>query len=135
MLTMLDSTSTCLTLAHLAGESQLKAIAQRAHIRVRILHQLKRIRDDLDRPRIKTCVLPSLEAEREVAGMLLVEAEGVDGALGVGFGVGCQPAFYELLVFGVFEERGIGWGMRKAYQCRPLCPSGISRAASSRRPS
>ena len=87
-----------MTLAHLAGEAELEAVAQGAHVWVWVLHQLEGIWNDLDWPRVESGVLSGLEAEGEVSRMLWVEAEGVDGALWVGLGVGRQPAFWILLV-------------------------------------
>ncbi|KFZ16371.1 hypothetical protein V502_05134 [Pseudogymnoascus sp. VKM F-4520 (FW-2644)] len=75
-------------LIRLARKPKLKPIAQRAHIRVRVLEQLKGVGDDLDGPGVELGVLPALEAQVEVARVLGVDAEGVDGALGVGLGVG-----------------------------------------------
>jgi hypothetical protein len=39
-------------------------------------------------PRIDLGVLASFEAEEEVPGMLRIDAEGIYGSLGIGFGVG-----------------------------------------------
>lgn len=87
-------TATSLTLTNFAGEAKLEAIAEGAHVRIWILHQLKGIRNDLDWPRVELGVLAGLEAEGEVSRMLLVDAEGVDGALWVGLSVCSQPAFW-----------------------------------------
>jgi hypothetical protein len=76
-------------------EQQLEPITQSTHILIRILLQLKRIRDDLDRPILHRRVLPGFEAEEEVAGVFWVDAEGVDGAFGVRFGVGGEPALWK----------------------------------------
>ncbi len=46
------------------------------------------MRYDLDGPILQLRVLASLETEEEVAWVFGVDAEGVDGAFGVGFGVG-----------------------------------------------
>lgn len=40
-------------------------------------------------------MLTSLEAEVEVAGVFGVDAEDVDAAFWVGFGVGCEPSLWE----------------------------------------
>ena len=55
--------------------------------------QLKRIRHDLDTPRALGLVEAHLEADPEVAGVLGHAAEGVHGAVGVGFAVIFEPEF------------------------------------------
>ena len=55
----------------------LKSILQRPHIRIRVLLQLKRIRNDFDGPVHLLGGLTCLEAEIEVAWELAVDAEGV----------------------------------------------------------
>ena len=74
-------------------EKQLKSIAQRTHVRVRIALQLKPLGNDFDIPALQLGVLPGLEAEEKVAWVFRVDAKGVDGAFGVGHGVGCEPFF------------------------------------------
>ena len=50
------------------------------------------MRDDLDGPILQLRVLAGFEAEEEVARVLGIDAEGVDGAFGVRFRVGGQPS-------------------------------------------
>ena len=68
-------------------KEQFEPVTQGPHVRVGIPLQLKGVRDDLDGPILQLCVLAGLEAEEKVAGVLGVDAEGVDGAFGVGFRV------------------------------------------------
>lgn len=75
-------------------KQQLKAIAQCPHIRIHIPLKLKRLRDDFDWPALKLRVLARFEVEEEIARVFGVNAEGVDGAFGVGFRVGGEPAFW-----------------------------------------
>lgn len=69
-------------------KKQFETITQIPHTGVRIPLQLKALWDDLDRPVHQLGMLPRLEAQVEVAWILRVDAELVDGAFGVGFGVG-----------------------------------------------
>ena len=69
-------------------EQELEAIAQRAHVLIWDAAQLERPGDDLDVPVLDLGALPVLEAEEEVAWVLGVDAEIVDGPLRVRFRVG-----------------------------------------------
>ena len=55
--------------------------------------QFKRIGYDLDNPRALGLVVAHLEADPEVAGMLGHAAEGVHGAVAVGFAIVLEPEF------------------------------------------
>ena len=73
-------------------KEQLKPIAQRQHIWIGSILQLKRIRHDLDGPTMDRRVSAGFEAKKEVAGAFGVDTEGVSRAFGVGFSVGGEPA-------------------------------------------
>ena len=77
------------------SKEQLEPILQRPHIRILVTLQLKGIGNDFDGPVGLRSVLSGFEAQVEVARVFGVETEGVHAALGVGFGVGCEPLFYE----------------------------------------
>jgi hypothetical protein len=74
-------------------EDQLEAVAERPHVRIRDLLQLKALWNDLDRPILKLCVQARLEAKVEEPGELRVDAESVHRAFGVGLRVRGQPPF------------------------------------------
>ena len=76
------------------GKQQLKAITKRFHIRILVLLQLKRLRNNFDGPALQFRVQTGFEAEMEVAGVFGVDAEGVVAAFGVRFRVGCEPALW-----------------------------------------
>ena len=113
-------------------EQEFEAITQSPHILVRNPPQLERAGDDLDVPVLDLGVLPVFEAEEEVAGVLGVDAEVVDGPFGIGFRVGGQPAFCSVLI-SIAHMNCSGISI-KSYQY-PLCfRSDTSHAASSHRP-
>jgi hypothetical protein len=74
-------------------KQQLETITQRAHIRVRVTLKLITLWDNFDIPALQFGVLAGFETEEEIAWVFGVDAKGVDGALGVGHGVGCEPFF------------------------------------------
>lgn len=53
-------------------------------------------------------MLPGFETKEEIARMFRVDAEGVDGTFGVGFGVGGEPAFCHTSQSWSFEEGSVG---------------------------
>ena len=67
------------------GEEQLETIAQRPHVWVLVFLQLKRLRDDLDRPTLQLGIQAGFEAEVKVSRMLGIDAEGVVAAFGIRF--------------------------------------------------
>ena len=73
-------------------EQKLEAIAQRSHVRVHVLLELERLRNNFDSPVLNLGVLTSFEAQEEIARVLGIDAEIVNGSLGVGFCVGGQPS-------------------------------------------
>ena len=73
-------------------KDQLEPITQRPHVRVHILLQFESLRHHLHAPVLHPGMLSGFEAEVEVPGVLGIDAEIVDGALRIGFGVGSQPA-------------------------------------------
>lgn len=84
--------STPLAALHV-GKKQLEPIAQRHHTRIHVPLQLEGLRNHLDRPALQLRVLAGFEAQEEIAGVFGIDAECVDGTLGVRFRVGGQPAF------------------------------------------
>jgi hypothetical protein len=74
-------------------EQHLEPILQRSHIRIPAALELETLRDDLDGPAQMRGVLASLEAEKEVAREIRVDAKGIHRTLWVGGGVGSQPLF------------------------------------------
>lgn len=72
-------------------KQQFEPVAQRLHIRVLILLQLKSLRYDLDGPALQLSVETSFEAEVEVAWILWVNAECVVTSFGVGLRICGQP--------------------------------------------
>ena len=76
-----------LTTLHIR-EQQFKPIAQRPHVRIHVLLQLKSLGHHFDRPLLHARLLARFEGEDEVAGVFWVDAEIVDGAFRVGFRIG-----------------------------------------------
>lgn len=108
----------------------LEAVAQRLHVGVRLLEQLKSSRHDFNVPRRYLGLLPGLEAEVEVSGILRVEAESVHGSFGIGVRVGCQPSLCTAISFDF-----VSIYVEATHLCPPCYLAGICHAASSRRPS
>ena len=81
-----------------ALDQQLEPVLQRYHIRVSVLVQFKRVGYDLDTPSALGFVVAHLETDPEVAGVLGHAAEGVHGAVGIGFAVVLEPKFCIALV-------------------------------------
>ena len=77
------------------AEQDLEAVAQGLHVHVGHLLQLEGARHDLDGPALQPGVPARLEAQAEVARVLGVEAEGVDGPPRVGLGVRGEPLLCE----------------------------------------
>jgi hypothetical protein len=75
-------------------EEQFEAIAQTAHVRVRIPLQLVPLRDDLDRPALQRRRLTGFEAQVEISRVFGVDAESVGRARGISHDVSRQPFFY-----------------------------------------
>lgn len=82
------------TRASAALYQQLETILERNHVRICVLLQLECVRNDLDAPGALGLVFAHLKADPEVARVLGHAAEGIHGAVGVGFAVVFEPEFY-----------------------------------------
>lgn len=72
-------------------DEQLKPVPQRPRIGVLIPLELECVGYDFDWPVAQRSVLTCFKAQKEVAGILGVNAECVHGALGVGFSICREP--------------------------------------------
>lgn len=77
----------------LAVEPQLEPVAERPHVGVLVLHHLEGVGHHLDVPYADRRAAAGLEAQVEVARVLGVDAEHVDGPVRVGVRIRRQPAF------------------------------------------
>lgn len=74
-------------------EKQFEPVTQRPHIRILMLLQFERLWYNFHGPALQLGIQTRFEAKVEVSWMLWIDAKSVIASFGVGFSIGCQPAF------------------------------------------
>lgn len=110
------------------GKEQLKPVAEGPHIRIHDFLELESVRYHLDGPMLCLGMLTGFKAEQEIAWMLRINAEVVDGTLRIGLRVRHQPALCVKLGTALVNKAAVV----STHQSPPCSDFDISHEASSR---